>query len=159
MTLRPRRTGTAAAATIALTLLLSACATPSPSSPRAVFAHRSSVALDHYTAGSGYGGDGRDLLLFADGRWELWGSSCLDTHLNAFGHYQKTNRTLTLLEKGEPARTLYFHSDGPDHYLLTAEQLRQGLPKMPALNQTLTPAENKAITTRLGLLRKRNPTA
>lgn len=92
-----------------------------------LYRHRSSAALAHYSAGSSVAGNGRSLLLFADGHWELWRLTCTEQWLSEFGSYQKSGNTYTLTQKKKPAETLYLYRDAPHEYLLTKEERRAGV--------------------------------
>ena len=92
-----------------------------------LYRHRSSLALAHYAAGSSVCGNGRSLLLFADGHWELWRSTCTEQWLSEFGRYQKSGSTYTLTQKKKPAEILYLYRDAPHEYLLTKEERRAGV--------------------------------
>lgn len=106
-------------------VVVAGCATRE--SQRSLYEHRSSAALAHYSAGSSVTGDGRSLLLFADGHWELWRLTCTEQWLSEFGSYQKTGNTYTLTQKKKPAETLYLFRDAPHEYLLTKEERRAGV--------------------------------
>lgn len=106
-------------------VILAGCATRE--SPRSLYEHRSSVALEKYVAGSGQTPFQRYLLLFADNHWEQWGVNCTQQWMIGFGRYEKSGNTYTLTEKKKPTKTLYVYRAAPNEYLLTKAQRRTGV--------------------------------
>jgi hypothetical protein len=75
-----------------------------------------------YTAGNSFAGNGQTLLLFSDGRWESWGSSCTETRMSGRGTYTMSGKQITFFRKAGKPETLEEFRSGSQEYLGTREE-------------------------------------